>query len=169
MTPLDNTGYFLNVGKSILNSLEDALGCHGLDIPERSFVGFDQPPQDACPELVVWISNIRTWDGDFPDSRTNGRLLCTNAYAFDVSVRVGRCYVDVDENGQPLDSETLEGWAGELYRDVTALYMGWINQWRAGNVTELTNFECVTVGPVTSYNQGGCAGHEFVITVGTFG
>jgi hypothetical protein len=168
-TPFSNTGYFLNLGKSILDSLADALECNGLDVPGRVFVGFERPPQDLCPELVVWIGNIRTWDGDFPDTRSSGRLLCSNGYAFDVSVRIGRCYIDMDEDGQPLDGETLQDWAGELYRDVTALYMGWINQWRAGNVTELSMYDLVTVGACTQYNSGGCAGHEFTITVGTFG
>jgi len=168
-TPFDYSGYFLNVGRSILESLAEALSCQGLDVPERSFVGFDRPSQDVCPELVVWIDNIRTWDGDFPDTRSNGRLLCTNGYSFDTHVRIGRCYIDSDEDGQPLDQETLEDWSGALYSDIAALYMGWISQWRAGNVTELSNFELVTTGPVTTYHSGGCAGHEFTITVGTFG
>ena len=166
ITPVRSTQYFFNVGKSILDSAVDALECHSLDVPSRLFVGFDRPPQDCCPELVAWISNIRPWDGDFPDTRSNGRLLCSNAWSFDVTIRIGRCYVDVDDNG-PLDTDTLEDWSGALYADATALYMGWVNQWRAGNVIELNSYEAVSVGPAVPYNQGGCAGWEFTITVGT--
>jgi len=168
-TPLSDIDYFFNVGESILNSVARTLECNELDVPGRLFVGFDRPPQDCCPELVCWIGNVRPWDGDFPDTRTSGRLLVHNAYSFDVSIRIGRCYVDSGEDGQAIDSETLQDWAKELYRDASAIYQGWIEQWRSGNVTELQNYELVTVGNLTQYNSGGCAGHEFVITVGTFG
>jgi len=167
ITPVADTAYFANVGKSILDSAADALECNGVDVPDRMFVGFNRPPQDVCPELVLWISNIRTWDGNFPDTRTDTRLLCLNAYAFDATIRIGRCYVDVDEHGQPLDTATLEDFSAELYKDVTALYMGWVNQWRGGNVSELNSYEAVTVSQCTPYSEGGCAGWEFTVTVGT--
>lgn len=167
ITPVSNVGFFTNVGKSVLKSAADALECHGLDVPSRLFVGFDRPPQDCCPELVLWIGNIRPWDGDFPDTRSNGRLLCSNAYSFDATIRIGRCYVDIGQNGETLDEQTLEDFSTEMYKDATALYMGWVSQWRAGNVDELDNYEAVTVGPLTSYNQGGCGGWEFTITIGT--
>jgi hypothetical protein len=115
---------------------------------------------------VLWIDNIRTWDGDFPDSRSNTRLLCTNAYAFDATIRIGRCYIDFLETG-PMPQDEIQDQAAELYKDATALYMGWVAQWRAGNVDELNDYEAVTVGSLTAYNQGGCAGWEFTVTVGT--
>ena len=169
ITPLSNVDYFFNVAQSIVNSVSQALRCSNLEVPSRLFVGFDRPPQDCCPELVGWVGNVRTWDGDFPDVRSNGRLLCTNGYAFDVTIRIGRCYIDSDSDGGALDHETLQDFARELYKDVSAIYLGWIAQWRAGEVTELSNFELVTVGNCTQYNEGGCAGHEFTITVGTLG
>ena len=169
MTPLNDKDYLFNVGSSILDSVGQALACIGIDVPSRKFVGFDRPPQDCCPELVCWIGNIRPWDGDFPDTRTSGRLLVHNAYAFDVTIRIGRCYVDSGENGDPIDEGTLQDWGKLLYQDIRAIYFGWVEQWRAGNVSELQNVELVTVGKCTQYNSGGCAGNEFVITIGTFG
>lgn len=169
VTPFGNKDYFFNVGASIVDSIADSLQCNGLSVPERLFVGFDSPPQDCCPELVGWIGNVRPWDLDFPESRQSGRLLCANAYAFDVSIRIGRCYVDSADGGQPINHATLQDWGQELYHDLTAIYVGWINQWRGGQVEELNDYELVTVGNCTQYHSGGCAGHEFTITVGTFG
>jgi len=166
ITPVSNTGYFFNVGNSILDSLVNALNCNGLDVPDRRFVGFEEPPQDCCPDLVLWISNIRPWDGDFPDTRNNGRLLCTNAYAFDVTVRIGRCYLDYLEDGA-MPEQDIEDQSKIMYADATALYMGWVAQWRSGNVTELNNYEAVTVGTLTSYTEGACGGWQFTITVST--
>ena len=167
VTPTRDSDFFLNVAKSILDSCADALVCYNLDVPGRRYVGFDRPPQDCCPELVAWVGNLRTWDGDFPDTRSTGDLKCVWGYAFDVTIRIGRCYADYSDDG-PLDLETLEDFTAPLYSDGTALYMGWLHQWKAGNVSELTACDLVNVGPMSQYHEGGCAGHEFVITVGTF-
>lgn len=70
VTAIGNSDFFMNVGQSILDSAADALACYDIDVPSRLFVGFDEPPQDCCPELVVWLGNMRLWDGDFPDTRT---------------------------------------------------------------------------------------------------
>jgi hypothetical protein len=168
MTEFRSPDYFMNVGNSMLASLVAALQCHGIDVPDRTFVGFNRPPQDCCPELVGWFGNIRTWDGDFPDSRLSGDLKCVWGYAFDFTVRIGRCYVDIDQEGNPIDAETLASWNAHLYADISALYTGWLAQWKAGAVTELSNYELVTIGTAQPYNDGGCAGWEFTITVGTF-
>lgn len=164
-TPFGNPEYFGNVAQSILDSAADALRCQNIDVPQRMYVGFERPAQDCCPDLVAWVSNIRVWDGDFPNTRTNGRLLATNLYAFDVTIRIGRCYIESDANGQPLDSETLGDFSRALYKDATTLYSGWLYEWRSGNVAELNNYSAVDIGPCTPYNSGGCAGWEFTITV----
>lgn len=164
-TPLDNTDMFMNMATSILQSVVDALQCNGLEVPDRLYVGFDRPPQDCCPELVAWLGNIRTWDGDFPDSRTNGRLLCHNGYSFDITIRIGRCYIDYTDEG-PMDIATITDWTRLLNADASAIYLGWIAQWRAGNVTELDKCDLVNVGSMSAYHEGGCAGWEFTVTVG---
>lgn len=168
VTAIGNAQFFMNVGQSILDSAADALTCYDIDVPERLFVGFDEPPQDCCPELVLWLGNVRLWDGDFPETRTTTNLQHHWGYAFDVTVRIGRCYVDVDDQGNPIDPDVLADWNQALYADGTALFVGWLSQWRAGNVSELSACDLLTVGTMTQYNEGGCAGHQFTITVGTF-
>lgn len=165
ITPIADLDFFLNVAKSVLTSAAAALECNNLDVPDRFFVGFDRPPQDCCPELVAWLGNIRTWDGDFPDTRRQGNLLCGNGYSFDITIRIGRCFIDYTNQG-PMDAGDIEDLSSPLYRDAVALYFGWIAQWRAGNVSELTQCDLVNAGPMTQYHEGGCAGHEFTITVG---
>lgn len=164
-TPLSDVDMFMNIATSILQSAAAALECNNISVPDRFYVGFDRPPQDCCPELVAWLGNIRTWDGDFPDTRSAGNLRCHNGYSFDITIRIGRCYVDFGEEG-PLDTDTIQDWTQELYRDASALFFGWITQWRAGNVTELDKCDLVNVGTMTQYHEGGCAGQEFTITVG---
>lgn len=157
--------FFMNVGQSILDSAVDALECYELDVPDRLFVGFDEPPQDCCPELICWLGDVRTWDGNLTG---NGNLQQHIGYQFDCTIRIGRCYVDVDEKGEPIDSAILADWNQLLYADMTALYIGWVGQWQAGNVTELSNCDVVSLGTMTQYNEGGCAGSQFTITVGVF-
>lgn len=158
--------FFMNVGQSILDSAIAALECYELDVPARAFVGFDEPPQDCCPELVVWLGNVRTWDGDFPETRLSTNLQMHWGYAFDVTVRIGRCYVDVNEDGTPIDALILADWNQALYADATALYFGWLHQWSAEQVSELDKCDLVNVGTLSQYNDGGCAGHQFTISVG---
>lgn len=166
MAELGDTNYFIRIGTSILDSVAAALVCANIEVPERKFVGFDDPPQDCCPELVAWIGNVRPWDGNFPDSMREGRFLCFNSWAFDVSIRIGRCYVDSDENGEGLAESVLQDWATILYNDMQAIYMGWVWQWKNNAVSELSSCEPMIVGPLTTYNEGGCAGSQFTITVG---
>lgn len=166
MADLSDPTYFTTVATSILDGMKAALRCNNVEVPDRSFVGFSSPPQDCCPELVAWVTNIRTWDGNFPEGMREGRLLCFNSYAFDVSVRIGRCYVDSASDGSAIDHRDLQDWSAILYKDASALYIGFIQQWRSGQVTELSTCEPLTVGNMTSYNEGGCAGWEFTITVG---
>lgn len=164
-TPLSNPDMFTNMATSILQSVVDALECNNIEVPARLYVGFDRPPQDCCPELTAWLGNIRTWDADFADARRAGNLQCYNGYAFDITIRIGRCYVDYDENG-PMDTTTISDWTRILNQDASALYFGWISEWRAGNVTELESCDLVNVGAMIAYHEGGCAGWEFTITVG---
>jgi hypothetical protein len=158
--------FFQKVAQSILESAAAALRCYGIEVPDRLFVGFDRPPQDCCPELVAWVSNVRAWDGNFPDTVREGYLLCFNGIAFDVTIRIGRCYIDSDENGNGIDADILAEWAAELYKDAAALYVGWLNQWRADQITELSKCDPIAIGTMIPYNGGGCAGHEFTVTVG---
>jgi hypothetical protein len=168
ITPTRNKDFFINVATSILGSAVDSLECYGLTVPPRIYVGFDRPPQDCCPELTAWVHNLRNWNGEFPETNQENSWLCVVGYAFDVTIRIGRCYWDLEESGASMPVEDLTQLNTEMYRDLTALYMGWIHQWRAGNVTELTKCDLGAVGAAQPYREGGCAGWEFTITVGVF-
>lgn len=165
-TALSNKDFFLNVAESVLESIAKVLDCNGLDIPDRKYVGFDRPPQDCCPELTAWVGNVRAFDQSFPDGRFQGNLLCINSWSFDITIRIGRCYVDMDNDGHALDTDTLRDFTQPLYWDASVLLFGWVAQWHAGNVSELTGCDLVNVGSMTQYHEGGCAGQEFTITVG---
>lgn len=169
LTPVPDVNIFLNLGRSILDSVADTLACNSLDVPERRYVGFDRPPQDCCPELVAWVSNIRVWDGLPMDGRQSGELICVNGWAFDVTMRIGRCYIDidVDANGfKPMSVSGIEEASEPLYKDAAAMYFGFIAAWKAGNITELTVCDAVNVSAMSPYHEGGCAGWEFTISVG---
>jgi hypothetical protein len=168
VTPVNNIAFALNIATSILDGAADALRCNGLDVPARQYVGFNRPPQDCCPELTAWTHNIRTWDGEFPDTSRGGGLLCVWGYSFDVTIRIGRCYWDTTEDGKPLDVETLTTFTNPLYKDATALYVGWLGQWKAGNITELEKCDLVTISSMQPYREGTCAGWEFTVTVSAF-
>jgi len=162
---------FVNVTKSILNSIVAVMEDKSRDVPARTFVGFDRPAEDYCPDLVAWMNNVRPYDGNGMESGlVEGRLLCFNAWAFDVTIRLGRCYIDFDADGGPLDGRTIEDWSNELYRDAQVVYIGWVNQWRTGTGAcageELESCDPMNVGPLINFKEGGCAGWEFTITVG---
>lgn len=167
-TPTRSKDFFINTATSILESAVDALQCYGLDVPTRLYVGFDRPPQDCCPELTGWVNNIRQWNGEFPDTNQVNPMICVWGYSFDFTMRIGRCYWDLDENGKTLTNEQLQTKNGEMYSDATALYMGWLHQWKAGNVNELSSCDLLTIGNMQPYRQGDCAGWEVTITVGVF-
>lgn len=158
---------FVKVAKSILNSVADALAQCNSDVPDCEFVGFARPVEDHCPDLVAWLNNVRPWDGNSMDSGLReGYLLCFNAYAFDVTIRLGRCYIDFGDDGNTLDKATIEDWSNSLYRDGQIMYIGWVSRFKAGQVTELGDCDPISIGPLIDYKEGGCAGWEFTITVG---
>ena len=162
---------FVNVAKSVLDSVDKSLFLASRDSPSRQFVGFARPPQDCCPDLVAWLGNIRPYDGNGMNSGLReDRLLCHNAWAFDITIRLGRCYIDFDDDGGPLDGQTIEDFSNELYRDAQVIYVNWVNQWRNGSgVCDGDEFDAcdpLGIGPLIEYKEGGCAGWEFTITVG---
>lgn len=158
---------FDKIGHIIIDSLADVIKSYGMDVPPRNFVGFETPPEDCCPDLVVWLTNIRLWDEQFADGRSTTYITnCVNAWAVDVNVRLGRCYIDFDANGQPLDAGTLEEWSKLLNKDAHALSIGWIQAFRQGQIKGLGSCDLVDMGTLTSYRQADCAGWQVTYTVG---
>jgi hypothetical protein len=162
---------FVNVSRAVLDTIGIALTNGNRDVPRRMFVGFNRPAEDCCPDLVAWVGNIRAYDGNSPNSGLReDRLLIYNAWAFDITIRLGRCFIDFDADGGPLDGQTIEDFSNELYRDAQVVYIGWVNQWRSSSgvclTDELSSCTPLTVSSLIDYKDGGCAGWEFTITVG---
>ena len=156
---------FYEIGRSILNSVITVLESCDRSAPECSFVGFDRPPEDKCG-LVVWIGNVRPYDGNTLDGGLReGRLLCYNSFAFDVTVRMSRCFIDFNDKG-PLSADVIEEMSKELLLDAHVLYIQWVGALKGGQVSNLDNCDPVALGTLTPYRDGTCAGWEFTITVG---
>lgn len=167
MPSVSDPDLFSTVARSILDGVAAALDACGLDIPPCDFVGFSRPAETSCPDLVAWVTNIRAWDGNTMDSGLQeGRLLCFNAYAFDVTIRLGQCFVDFDDNGNNLPPEIQEDFSSTMYRYAQAMYIGFVAQWRAGNISSLGNCDPITVSSLIDYKEGGCGGWEYTVTVG---
>lgn len=166
-TPLTDPLIFHVVGQSILDSLAKFVSEEGIEPPARRWVGFSNPPEDCCPDLVVWADNLRLWDGaSFDSGLRENRLMCNNVWAVDYSIRFGLCYFDVDNDGQLIDSGTLSMWAADLYH-ISHAMLKWLQQIRAGVIPELPiSRSDVKPSPITSYNSGGCAGWQITLTVG---
>lgn len=157
---------FFKTGKSVLDSIVHVLESCDRPAPDCEFLGFDRPPEAYCG-LVGWIGNIRVWDGLTMDNGLReGRILCNVGYAFDVTIRLGRCYVDFDATGNNIPPEEVESLSSGLYEDAYIMYVQWIGLWKAGGVTELDNCDPVSVSVMTPYNEGACAGWEFSISIG---
>lgn len=159
--------FLLHLGQVALDSLVDTLAECEQDIPPRRVVSFTESPEDCCPDLNVWIDNFRVWDGSPFDGLQLGYLSCTNMWAVDISVRIGRCYIDVDQTSlNPLSAEDLAELSAQIYRDGNILYLGWIAKLRDNEICNLPRYTLGTVSSLLAYNDGGCAGWRFTITLG---
>lgn len=163
-----NPDFLLLFGQAVLDSLEQVLLECEQDVPDRRILAFQEPPEDCCPDLAVWVDNMRPWDGTPFEGLTFGHLTaCNNMWAADVNVRIGRCYIDVDpQTSQPLPPDQVKELSAQIYRDGNILYTGWVNKMRNNEVCNITRYSLNTVSALLSYNDGGCAGWRFTVTVG---
>lgn len=167
MLDVSDPDLFSNVARSILDGVSSALDDCGLDVPPCDFVGFSRPAETSCPDLVAWVTNIRPWDDNTMDGGlVEGRLLCFNAYAFDVTIRLGQCFVDFDENGNNLPPDMQEDFSSALYRYAHVMYIGFVAKWKAGKVSALDRCDPLSISPMIDYKEGGCGGWEYTVTVG---
>lgn len=167
MLDLSDNSVIFDTAKSVLESVADALtGCQ-FDVPSCRFIGFNRPSELTCPDLVGWANNVRVWDGEnMNGGLRDGYIRCHVGYAFDVTIRLGVCYVEMDENGRDIDHEVLEAWSKELYQMAHVMYVGWVARFKSGKVSALGNCDPVDLSALTDYKEGGCAGWEFTISVG---
>ncbi len=164
ITPLSDPDVIQNVGASILESIVTALTDCNLAVPERRFVAFCEPPQDCCPDLVVWPTAIRPDDLIQGQGLTRGFFLCNNMWTIDYKVRLGLCYVDTDAQNKPLPPATLDGMSAELHQYWWCVYMNWACRAKNGLISELGQCDKFGVSEAECYAEGGCAGFEFTVT-----
>jgi hypothetical protein len=130
---------------------------------DRAYVGIGPvPAEDCCPDIVVWVSNIRLWDGAAPDTLIEGRVLTHWGIAFDINARVGDCFWELDpKTNVPYPANKITEMAGPINAYGTAAYLG--------AITALGQYDACNVDvhpqPANPYQDGGCAGFLFTIGV----
>lgn len=133
----------------------------------RRIVGWADPPTDCCPSISVWGDNFRQ-DPNFQldNGNSTSRASCGNAFLLDIHIRVDECYLDTDADGNPLPQNDINESSKILYHDlVWCVYFAWWCQWVNGGIDEIDACTPVSIGPLSTYAAGGCAGSEFTITV----
>ena len=165
ITKLNDKDVVFNVLNSTLEAVVEKLRECDIPVPARRFVGFCEPPQDCCPDLVVWGDNIGPDDLALGQGLTRGYFTCSNSWSMDVHVRIGLCFVDVDADANPLSSAVLQTMSQEMHQYWHCFYMQFLCAARNGAITELEDCDRFQAGPSNCYAEGGCAGFEFVMRV----
>lgn len=168
LTPLSNPEWIYNLLASIEQQVAAGLVSSPCNFPVtdwRRIVGWADPPEDCCPEIAVWATNIRPNPAYQPPGTDMSRATCTAGWLIDISVRVSVCYVDTDNNGQPLPDVDINALSDPLYSLWACAYFFWWCRWVNGQVDEIDGCTPVSLNASTSYASGGCAGVEFSLTV----
>lgn len=146
--------------------LTNTINAAGLNVPGRTGVVMVRPAEDCCPDLSVWLDNFRPYDFAFPNTLNEGRVLMHLGIAFDINVRIGLCYIESADDGQPMDIIQLALWTAEINKYIQAVYSQPIFDLATGCVEEFGLPATFLASNLTGYNLGGCAGYEYVLTVG---
>lgn len=160
--------FLFKLGEIALNTLVETLIECEQDVPDRRTVSFTESPEDCCPDLNVYVDNFRAWDGSPFDGLQFGHLTgCNNMWAVDIGVRIGRCYIDVDPSTlNPLPADDLADLSRQIYRDGNILYVGWVDKLRNNLICNIPRYTLGALSNLIGYNEGGCAGWRFTITLG---
>jgi hypothetical protein len=141
----------------------------GLSVPTENGVVMVRPAEDCCPDLKLWVDNIRPFDIAFPNTLNENRILTHFAIAFDLNVRFGMCYIESDEDGEAMDIKTLVDWTTQIEAYINPVYTFPIFEIARGCVEEFGVVgQTFLPSNMTGYNLGGCAGFEYLITFGLF-
>lgn len=148
----------------VLNGITGAIAGAGLPVIKRAYVGVGPvPAEDCCPDIVVWITNIRLWDGSAPDTLTENRTLNHWGVAFDINARVGDCFWElVPGTDKPDTPANITKMSAPINTYGTASFLGAVQALEALDICN------VSIHPRTAdpYQDGGCAGFQFIIGVG---
>lgn len=143
-------------------TVAESLHRLGVPLPEHRYIGVDEPPQDRCPEIAVWVLSLRTV---LPAQ--SREVVHTLQFEADIKVRVSDCFIDIDESGEPLDGVTLTALSLSIYQIYYAMYVGWVRS----QVDDAENSDIcpkctgMTIGSLAPFTGGGCAGAEFTLTI----
>lgn len=152
------------VANKIIEAIEAGWGLDGLQKINRSYVGMGPvPSEDCCPDLVVWLSNVRMFDAD-QDTLREGRILKHYGIAFDINVRIGLCFFEMDNGGELVELSQVQGWAEEINRYGMSAY-----QRAVSGLMDDPQLQCsfsITPQPMYPFQDGGCAGYTFAIGIG---
>lgn len=155
------------VAETVLRGIEAAIGEAGLAKINRAYIGLGPTPvEDCCPDLVVWVSNIRLWDSNPPDTLIENEILTHFGVAFNINVRVGECFWELVQKGDkefvPAPPQEITNMSKIINRYGMASFLGAIKV--------LMDLEqCgLSVTPYSSdpFQDGGCGGYNFVFAVG---
>jgi hypothetical protein len=166
-TPYRESDSLFNLLESIEHAVALALTSHSRSVNEwRRIVGWSDPPQDCCPEIAVWGGNLRPDPTTmYPGQGGVQRPSCSQQWLYDVTIRVSQCFIDLDENGGPLDADQINSYSRELYAIKHDAYNGFWCRWVNGQITEIDGCTPMMIGPTVEYADGGCGGMQFTVTV----
>lgn len=146
-----------------LDGIVGAIAEAGLAKIKRAYVGVGPiPAEDCCPDIVVWVSNLRLWDGNAPDTLTENRVLQHWGIAFNINVRIGDCFWELAPGtDKPLPPNEISAMSNKINDYGAAAFLGAIKA-----IGELPACN-VDVHPQNAdpYQDGGCAGFLFTIGV----
>lgn len=152
-----------------LKLITDSIVRVGLDVPSETGVVMVRPSEDCCPDLKVWVDNVRPFDASFPSTLNENRMLRHFGIAFDLFIRFGQCYIESDEDAGPQDIRILQDWTEQINAYINPIYTLPLSEIASGCVEEFG--ECgqtFLASNLIGYNLGGCAGYEYTITFGLF-
>lgn len=150
------------IAKMVLDGVESAIAAAGLKKMPRAYVGVGPvPAQDCCPDLVVWVSNIRLWDSNSPDTLQENRVLAHFGVAFDINVRIGDCFFEVDDKGKPFPPAQISKMSSKVNQYGYAMFLGVV-----ATIQDLANCG-LNISPRNAdpYNDGACAGFQSAFSV----
>lgn len=165
-TPYHDSDSLFNLLESVEHAVALALTCNSRTVYNwRRIVGWADPPQDCCPEIAVWGTNLRP----DPQGTLSGggmqKASCAQLWLYDVTIRASQCFIDTDENGEPLDATQINDYSRELYSMAHDMYNGFWCRWANGQIDEIPACTPLSIQGTSEYAEGGCGGVQFTVTV----
>jgi hypothetical protein len=165
-TPYPESDSLFNLLESVEHAVALSLSATRPVNSWRRIIGWADPPQDCCPEIAVWGGGLRPDpSGTIPSGGGVQRASCAQLWLYDVTIRVSQCFIDIDENGEPLEPSQINDYSRELYSIQHDTFNGFWCRWVNGQIDEVDGCTPLQIGPTVEYADGGCGGVQFTVTV----